>query len=180
VRRAAVDCSPRALLNGELVILRIEVEGVDALLESDGPGRYNWQFTPATSPDASTKPAPEGTRAPHFELKRVVASEVLVAYRRDGSKSTPLTLSIEALDVRSNDSGTEVALTLVFDKQRWKVEGQVGPASVLLDGKDDWPFDLRLAGDGATVSAKGAAGTGERAGTAVADGTAELAHAVQL
>jgi len=180
VRRAAIDVSPRALLNGELVILRIEVEGVDALLESNGPGRYNWQFTPATSPDAGTKAAPQGTGAPHFELKRVVASDLLVAYRRDGSKSPPPTLRIETLDVRSNDSGNEVALALVFDKQRWKVEGQVGPATALLDGKEDWPFDLRLAADGATVSAKGAAGTGERAGTAVADVTAELATAATL
>jgi hypothetical protein len=105
---------------------------------------------------------------------------VLVAYRRDGSKSPPPTVTIETLDVRSNDSGSELALALVFDKQRWKVDGQVGPATAFFDGKEDWPFDLRLAGDGATVSAKGAAGTGERAGTAVADVTAELATAATL
>src|SRR4051812_4349094 len=39
VRRAAIDVSPQALLNGELRILRVDVEGVDALLESDVAGR---------------------------------------------------------------------------------------------------------------------------------------------
>ena len=154
VRRASIDVSPGALLEGELRILRIEVEGVDALLESDGAGRYNWQFTPATSPAADTKPAPADAQAPRFELKRVVASDVLVAYR-DGGKSPPLALTIESLDLRSNDRGSEVALALAVGKQRWKVEGQVGQGAILLEGKEDWPFDLRLASDGAKVTAKG-------------------------
>ena len=118
---------------------------------------------PPTSPAADTKPAPADARAPRFELERVVASDVLVAYR-DG-KSAPQTLTIESLDLRSNDSGSEVALALAVGKQRWKVEGQVGRGAILLEGKEDWPFDLRLASDGATVSAKGTMGTGERAGT---------------
>jgi AsmA family protein len=179
VRRAAIDVSPGALLKGELRILRIDVEGVDALLESDGAGRYNWQFTPAGSPAADTKAATQDTRAPAFELKRVVASDVLVAYR-DSSKSTPQMLTIETLDLRSNDRGSEVDLALAVGTQRWKVDGQVGRGAILLEGKEDWPFDLRLAGDGAKVSAKGAMGTGERAGTAVADMSAELATAAAL
>jgi len=178
VRRAAIDVSPAALLKGELRILRIDVEGVDALLESDGAGRYNWQFAPATSPAADAKRAPQDARAPHFELKRVVASDVLVAYR-DG-KSPPLALTIESLDLRSNDQGSEVALALAVGQQRWKVEGQVGRGAILLEGKEDWPFDLRLASDGATVSAKGSMGTGERAGAVVADVSAELATAAAL
>jgi hypothetical protein len=179
VRRAAIDVSPGALLKGELRILRIDVEGVDALLEADGAGRYNWQFTPPTSPAADTKPAPADGQAPWFDLKRVVASDVLVAYR-DGSKSPPQTLTIESLDLRSNDREIEIALALAIGKQRWKGEGQVGRGAILLEGKEDWPFDLRLTGDGATVSAKGAIGTGERAGTAVADVSAELASAAAL
>ena len=38
VRRAAIDVSLGALLKGELRMLRVDVEGVDALLESDGAG----------------------------------------------------------------------------------------------------------------------------------------------
>ena len=178
VRSASIDVSPGALLEGELRILRIEVEGVDALLESDGAGRYNWQFTPATSPAAETKPAPADAKAPRFELKRVVASDVRVAYR--AGKSAPLALTIESLDLRSNDTGSEVALALAYGKQRWKVEGQVGEGVHLVEGKEDWPFDLRLASDGAKVTAKGTVGTGERAGTAVADVSAELTSAAAL
>ena len=179
VRRAAIDVSPGALLRGELRILRIDVEGVDALLESDGAGRYNWQFTPATSTAADTKPAPADARAPRFELRRVVASDVLVAYR-DGGRSPPQALTIESLDVRANDRGSELALALAVGKQRWKVEGQVGEGILLLEGNEDWPFDLQLTGDGAKVAAKGTLGTGERAGSAVADVSAELATAAAL
>jgi len=179
VRRAAIDVSPGALLKGELHILRIEVEGVDALLESDGAGRHNWQFTPATSAEAGTKPATPDARESSFELERVVASDMLLTYRA-GSKSPSQTLTIETLDLRSNDKGNAVALAFAVGKQRWKIDGQVGPGAVLLEGKDDWPFDLRLAGDGATVSAKGTVGAGERAGTVAADVSADLASAAAL
>jgi len=179
VRRAAIEVSPGALLKGDLHILRIEVEGIDALLESDGAGRHNWQFTRATSPDAGTKPATPGARAPRFELERIVASDVLLTYR-DGSKSPPRTFTIETLDLRSNDQGNAVALAVAVGKQRWKIEGQVGQGAILLEGKEDWPFDLRLAGEAATVSAKGALGAGERAGTVAADVSADLASAAAL
>jgi len=179
VRRAAIEVSPRALLEGELRILRIDIEGVDALLESDGAGRYNWQFTAAKPREADAKPAAEDARAPRFELERVVASEVLVAYR-DAGKAPLQTLTIETLDLRSNDKGNEVALALAVGKQRWKVDGQVGSGAILLEGKGDWPFDLRLVGDGATALAKGAIGTGERAGSVVADVSAELATTAAL
>ena len=178
VRRAAIDVSPGALLKGEVRILRIDIEGVDALLESDGAGRYNWQFTPATAPAAETKPASQDVRAPNLELKRVVASDVVVAYR-DG-KSPPLALTIESLDLLRNDRGSEVTLALAVRKQRLTVEGQVGPGTILLEGKEDWPFDLQLASDGAKVSVKGTVGTGERAGTTVVDVSAELATAAAL
>ena len=178
VRRAAIDVSPGALLQGELRILRIELEGVDALLESQGAGRDNWQFTPAASPAAEAKTAPEDARAPRFELERIVASDVRVAYR--GGTSPAHALTIETLDLRNDDKGIDVALALAVGKQRWKVDGLVGPGAILLEGKDDWPFDLRLAGDGATVSAKGALGGGGRAGTVVADVSAEIATAAAL
>jgi len=179
VRRAAIDVSPAALLRGELHILRIDVEGVDLLLESDGAGRHNWQFDSPTSAgrDATSTRAGEG--GSRFELERLVASEVLVAYR-DGSKAPAQSLTIESLDVRSHGPGSDIALALALGKQRWKVDGQIGEAAILLGAKGDWPFDLRLTGDGATIAAKGTVGTGERAGTLVADVSAELVSAAAL
>ena len=178
VRRAAIEVSPRALLDGELRILRIEVEGVDALLESDGGGRYNWQFTAAAPRDAKAKTGSPDERSSRFEFERVVASDVLVAYR-DGSK-TPTGLTIEHLDSRSIDSGREIALGVAIGKQRWKVEGQVGRGSALIEGAEDWPFDLRMAGDGATLTARGALGMGKRAGSVVAEVSAELTSTATL
>jgi hypothetical protein len=124
VRRAAIDVSPGALLKGELRILRIDIEGVDALLESDGAGRYNWQFTPATAPAAETKPAPQDARAPtssssgssHPTCSSLPRRQVGAAGANDRvSRLAP------------QRSGSEVTLALAVGKQRLKVEGQVGP-----------------------------------------------------
>jgi len=84
------------------------------------------------------------------------------------------------LFIANNNNGNEVDLALAVSTQRWKVEGQVGRGAILLEGKEDWPFDLRLAGEAATVSAKGALGAGERAGTVAADVSADLASAAAL
>ena len=179
VRRAAIEVSPQALLEGELRILRVDVEGVDALLESDGAGRSNWQFQPSAAPGADPQAASHGVPAPRFELERLVAADVHAAYR-EGSDSAPRTLTIESLDLRGNDRGGEIAAALAIDNQRWAVDGQVGHGASLLEGREDWPFDLRLATDGATVAAKGALGTGARAGAAVVDFSAEVSAAAAL
>jgi uncharacterized protein involved in outer membrane biogenesis len=58
VRSASFEVSPKALLAGELRILRVEVAGVDALLETDGAGHANWQFGSRRPPRPSRPPGP--------------------------------------------------------------------------------------------------------------------------
>ena len=64
VRRAAIDVSPGALLKGELRILRIDIEGVDALLSpmapvgTTGSSRRPLRLLPRRSPRPRTRERP--------------------------------------------------------------------------------------------------------------------------
>ncbi|MCE9658103.1 MAG: AsmA family protein [Burkholderiales bacterium] len=154
VRDAAFEVSLRALLDGELHILRIDVEGVDALLESDGAGHANWQFAPAAPPVAKPSAAASDGGGSGLALDRLVASDVKVVYRDKGKPPAP-TLAIDTLDIQARDQGDEIAATFAVGPRRWKVTGKTGRGVALLEGRSEWPFDLQLGTDGATLAAKG-------------------------
>ena len=65
--QAAFEVSLRALLDGQIRILRVDVEGADLLLESNGAGRSNWQFAPRRA-GAASQPAERDTRAPALDI----------------------------------------------------------------------------------------------------------------
>jgi uncharacterized protein involved in outer membrane biogenesis len=179
VRSASFEVSPKALLSGELRILRVEVAGVDALLESDDAGHANWQFglrAPA-APDAA--PNPDSGSAKGLELDHVVASDIRLTYR-PGSKAKALNLAIESLDLRPQGERDRIVVAFALGPQHWKVEGLVGRSTLFLAGKEDWPFDLQLATEGATLAAAGTVGTGPRTGTVAADVTVKVATAAAL
>lgn len=179
VRSASFEVSPKALLSGELRILRVELAGVDALLESDDAGHANWQFesrAPA-APDAT--PRPDNGSAKSLELDHVIASDIRVTYR-PGSKAKALTVAIESLELRPQADRDRIAMAFAIGPQHWKVEGLVGRINLFLAGKEDWPFDLQLATEGATLAAAGTVGTGPRTGAAAADVTAKIATAAAL
>jgi len=179
VRSASFELSPKALLAGELRILRVEVAGVDALLETDGAGHANWQFgsrTPAAPEPAS---GPDKGRAPRLELEHVVASDVRVSYR-PGRSSKAHTLAIESFDLRPQGERDRIVIALALGPQHWKVEGLVGRSTLFLAGEEDWPFELKLATEGATLAATGTLGTGPRTGAVAADVSAKVATAAAL
>ena len=179
VRSASFELSPKALLAGELRILRVEVAGVDALLETDGAGHANWQFgsrTPAAPEPAS---GPDKGRAPRLELEHVVASDVRVSYR-PGRSSKAHTLAIESFDLRPQGERDRIVMALALGPQHWKIEGLVGRSTLFLAGEEDWPFELKLATEGATLAATGTLGTGPRTGAVAADVSAKVARAAAL
>ncbi|HEY5321173.1 MAG TPA: AsmA family protein [Caldimonas sp.] len=179
VRSASFELSPKALLAGELRILRVEVAGVDALLETDGAGHANWQFgsrTPAAPEPASS---PDKGRAPRLELEHVVASDVRVSYR-PGRSSKAHTLAIESFDLRPQGERDRIVMALALGPQHWKIEGLVGRSTLFLAGEEDWPFELKLATEGATLAATGTLGTGPRTGAVAADVSAKVATAAAL
>jgi AsmA family protein len=179
IRRAALEVSLRALLQRRIQILRVDVEGADVLLETYPAGGDNWHFTPRQAPNEAAAATGSDEPALAFNLERLVVVDAHIAYR-DGAKPQPPALDIESLDLTAQDEGDRLAAVLVLAKQRWKLDGQVGRIDGLLSGKADWPVDLQLTGEGATLTATGSIGTGPRAGNLALELDGRLARATPL
>jgi uncharacterized protein involved in outer membrane biogenesis len=155
-RRAAFEISLRDLLDRQIRILSAEVEGAEILLESDGAGRYNWQFAP--------NPRDGAKSAPPLEMDRFLVSGAHVTYR-DARKGASRDVEIESLDLRAKGERDQLSGVFKVGPQEWKAEGEVGRVARMLAGAEDWPFDIALSTDGAALSAAGSLGTGPRAGS---------------
>lgn len=170
VRHAAFEAATSALLRGQLKILRVDIEGVDALLQSDDSGRSNWQFKPQADPPLRTSEngSPSGNQTPQIELSQLIASDVHVAYLVC-KVGPPTSVMLETLDLRADGDDDNFAAILSTAQQRWKIEGRTGRGALLLDGAKDWPFNLHVSTEGATIAANGTLGTGPRAGAFAAN-----------
>ena len=171
VRRTAFAIALRPLLDGEIRILSVDVEGADMLLESDGKGRGNWAFG-----KAGASAGESATAGPAIDLDQLSVANSQVTYR-DAAKGSTFALAVEQFDLRKQGDQARLALALGFDKQRWQIDGLIGRPLGLLDDKADWPFDLILTTEGAKLSAKGMLGTGARAGSVRADVSATISKA---
>jgi uncharacterized protein involved in outer membrane biogenesis len=159
-RRAAFEVSLKDLLDRRIRILSIDVDGADLLLETDGQGRFNWQFAPRARPEA---PSGEARVAPPLSLDRLVLSDVHITYNNVG-KRTSRDIAIDSFDLLAKGDGNRLTAAFKLGPQRWTAEGDVGRFDRLLAGAQEWPLNLRLATDGALVTANGSMGTGPRAG----------------
>lgn len=167
VRHIAFAVALRPLLDGEIRILSIDVEGADVLLESDGKGRGNWVFGGHGE---------SGTSGPAIDLDQLSIANSQLSYR-DAAQDKAISMAVEKLDLRKQGDQVQLSLALGYAKQHWQVDGQIGRPPGLLDGEADWPFDLRFVTEGAKFSAKGMLGTGARAGSVRADVSAGISNA---
>lgn len=173
LRRAAFEVSLRDLLDGQIRILSVDMEGADVLLESDGATQFNWHLAPRRQSG--------GKAAQRVALERlsVSVSNARIIYR-DSNKGVLGTVTIDMLDVHPESGQASLSATFKLGSRPWKSEGQIGPIGELQAGKGEWPFDLRFTTDGTTVSAAGNMGTGPRAGLLEARLSARLDTAAAL
>ncbi len=99
VRRAALTVALRPLLEGQIRVLRIELEGADVLLESDGKGHFNWVFGNDAAPGGDN-----GAAVPVIGLEGVTLSGARIGFR-DGATGTLREVAIG----RSRRSGRAIA-----------------------------------------------------------------------
>ena len=131
LKRAAFEVALRPLLAGQISILRVQVDGADALLESDGHGQVNWLFTPEAKPVAAAAAAPASGPAPaagdglQIGLGRVDSSNVKLTYR-DGTTGTARTVLIESLTLEAQGEQDQLKATINLGGQRWQAEARVG------------------------------------------------------
>jgi len=102
MRRAAFEVALRPLLEGQIQVLSVVVEGVDALFETDKRGRGNWLLAPPEMPKQGVEPAARAASAPQIGLDHLLVSAALFTYR-DGRSGVARTAAIDKLDVRAKD-----------------------------------------------------------------------------
>ena len=176
VRRAAFEVAVAPLLQGQLHVLSVAVDGADLLLETDQQGHPNWIFSErAKSTDAS--PAPGSANAPlAVNLDRLLLSDARIAYRV-GLPQITRTVDIKALEIVSQGEQTVLSAQFAGQHRQWKLDGKTGRYEALARGEADWPFEAQLTADGAKLTASGSL---EHGGTLRAALTARIDKAAVL
>jgi AsmA family protein len=147
IGRAAFEISMRDLLARRIRVVEVELQGAQALLETDAEGRFNWQLAPK----------PQSTRSTTSKQPdRIVVTDALITFKH-AAKETARTVAIDRLEISAQGQQDRLTAAFRLGQQQWKLEGETGRASAVLRGLEPWRFDLRAATEGATVSAKGEA-----------------------
>ncbi|HEU5294731.1 MAG TPA: AsmA family protein [Burkholderiaceae bacterium] len=156
VKRAAFEVAVSPLLDGQLHVLSVDIDGADVLLETDERGRANWIF----ARDESAPKTTTGDRGapPPVRLDRLKLSDSRFAFRVGLTKVTRA-VDIEALQVVNQGDRNTVSARF-GGQHRWRLEGKTGRYEALVQGEADWPFEARLSSDGATLAADGSLDTG--------------------
>lgn len=168
VRHVAFAIALRPLLDGEIRILSVDVEGADILLETDDKGRENWMLSAQQPTDGES-----GAAKSAIDLEHLTMTNSRVGYR-DATKEKHFGLTVEKIDMRMQGDQARLSLSFNIEEQRWQVDGQIGRLSRLLEG--DWPFDLKFVTDGTKFAAKGKLGAGGKAGTIAAEVSAQTSN----
>jgi uncharacterized protein involved in outer membrane biogenesis len=152
VKRLELQASLLPLLAGRFEIGRVVLSGVHLLVETDGAGHRNWDFSEQAGP-AAAAPAAGGSTAPASlpSIGNIVLEDVAVTIR-DGASGRSRSFHIDNLSAKS-EAGEDL-LTISLDgslnEQPYLVEGTVGGFARLVSRA---PYPIKLAGDIAGASA---------------------------
>lgn len=145
------------LLSGEARVTRIELSGVDAVLETDSHGRGNWVFAPAGTPAPAAAPSAIGGKSPIVPVvEKVIVKDAKITYRQ------PSGPAIEAVidDLTASAGGLKAPIQIAFNGRiggaKLAVDGKVGPLALLLSGEGSYPAALTAKAFGAEASVDGA------------------------
>jgi uncharacterized protein involved in outer membrane biogenesis len=146
------EISWRGLLRGEVRLVRLILDGVDAIIETDAHGDGNWVILKEGSPKDDPATAGQSTALAVGEV-RVSNSRLRW---RDGRSRQEKLLEVDRLDIARKLPGLdEVVLRATLDGRRFEVLGTVPDAATLLDGQAPLPIDLTLTADGVNLAARG-------------------------
>lgn len=150
VEHAALDLELWPLLQGEVRVGSVELEGVDLLLETNRDGGGNWVLAP--QPQAAPEPGAPGAAARTIALETLRMRDVKVTYRDRGATHV---LDLSKLDLDRADAGNRVGAEWTLRDQRWRADGRLGTLDALVANAADWPFDIQAQTEGARIAAQG-------------------------
>jgi len=180
VKHARFDIALWPLLRGRVDIASVTLDGVDLLLETDRYGVGNWSLDREGD---GRSPAPSGSGSGggplRLHLSSLNLSDARLAYR-DGRSGRTQDVAVPRFTLDVAGDGQTLAATFDSGAQRWRLKGQIGSVAVLALNQADWPFDLQLASDGATLGAKGVLRPGPMPRALQADINASLSKAAAL
>ena len=178
VQHARFDIALWPLLQGRVHIASVSFDGADLLLETDRNGVGNWAMGSEGESGASA-PGGDSSTPTRLKLSRLALRNAKLAYR-DGRSGSTQQVAVPKLDLELAGSAQALSATLESGAQRWQLTGQIGSLADLALNQADWPFDLQLAGDGATAAAKGILRRGAPPRALEADISASLSKAAAL
>lgn len=177
VKRAAFEVAVSPLLDGQLHVLSVEVDGADVLLETDRQGRANWVFTEGKAATAGQPPQADASRAePAVHIDKLVLSDARIAFRSGLTQATRA-VAIESLQIAMQGEQILVAARMAGAHRAWRLDGKTGRYDTLLHGQADWPFDVRVQADDSRLEARGSL---DARGTLRATVTARIDNAAAL
>lgn len=150
------------LVFGQIELSRLEISGLDMLLETDRQGRGNWEFEPAGTDEQApvdsepASPSGGGELLTGAFIKKAVIHDARIGYK-DGVTGESQRFGIEEL-IATMDSASAplvVDLRATFDTQPVEMSGRIdGMAGLLADRP--LGLDLTVKAFGATAKIEGA------------------------
>lgn len=150
VKRIEGDIGWSGLWRGQIEIGKLDLRGLELLLETDARGRGNWQIE---GPSGSAPSAAEGSREPRLVLEAGHVEQGRVLWR-DGRTGQAHTLGIDRLDIALQRSGGDrLDLEGRFNGAGFTLKGTVPRLASIGPGGAGLPIDLAFATDGASATA---------------------------
>ena len=129
IGRAAFEISMPDLLARQFRVVGVELQGVQALLETDGEGRFNWQLAPKPrSGQGTTVKQPD----------RIVVTDALITFK-NAAKETARTVTIDRLEISAQGEQDRLTAAVRLEQQLWKLEGETGRAAPGPRGRSHLP-----------------------------------------
>ncbi|MEI7465347.1 MAG: AsmA family protein [Burkholderiales bacterium] len=152
IKRIEGDIGWSGLWRGQIEIGKLDLKGLELLLETDAHGRGNWQID---GPSGSAPSVAEGSREPRLVLEAGHVEQGRVLWR-DGRTGQAHTLGIDRLDIALQRSGGDrLDLEGKFNGTGFTVKGTMPRLASIGSGGAGLPIDLAFATDGASATARG-------------------------
>lgn len=153
--RLAAEVELWPLLSGDVRLTRLELDGVEVLLEVDGQGRANWRFEKTAS---AQEPAAEAGKPAGVPLvKEVVLRNSKLTFR--DAKGTAVEAAVEDLKLATEGRNDPILINGrgQVGGAPMAITGKLGSLDRLLGGTGAYPLAVKVSAFGGEVSADGAA-----------------------
>ncbi len=148
-KRVHVVLRLRPLFDRQIAVLRLDIEGLDVLLETSATGERNWTLRAPIRRGAvpADRQAPPGEALPELKADRVILRDARIGYRHGASKlETAATLEHVEAKFAAIDRPIDLAMTAHYEGTRVTTEGTIGALGDLLLPQPgiNYPIDLKI------------------------------------